>query len=312
MRGGWASWGIAVAIVACDGEREACPDAHDAIATTTAAAVPDDDRGSAAASSSESGEIDRGSTSASDDAPEPDAMPCPEPEADAPVLRVMTFNIRHGAESSLDEIAAVIREHAPDIVALQEVDKEAARSDFVFQSYRLGQLTGTASLFRNALVFPEGGQYGLAILSRFPILASDKVALTSSGEPRVLVIVEVELRPDLVVPIGITHMGLDAQERVVQAQEIVAALGDRPWAILMGDFNARPEDPPIATFGSGFVDAWSQAGRGDGFTFPALLPDRRIDYVMLDEAWSSPADVYVPTTFASDHRPIVAALPFPR
>jgi len=53
--------------------------------------------------------------------------------------------------------------------------------------------------------------------------------------------------------------------------------------------------------------AWEAGGEGDGFTFPAATPQRRIDYVFVtrgitvDRAW-------VPETEASDHRPVVAEL----
>lgn len=232
-------------------------------------------------------------------------------EPPAQTLRVMSFNIRHGAESSLEEVAAVIRAESPDIVTLQEVDKEARRSDLVFQSYRLGQLTGMASLFRNSLVFPEGGEYGLAILSRFPLPSSQKVNLTSGTEQRVLVIVDVQIDDDHLLPIAITHMGLTETEREQQATEIVAALDGRPLAMLMGDFNAEPDAVAIETLTAAFTDAWAVSGVGDGFTFPAGVPDRRIDYLMLDESWGAPLELHVPVTMASDHRPLVATLPWP-
>jgi endonuclease/exonuclease/phosphatase family metal-dependent hydrolase len=275
----------------------------DATEATTADACADDTDGEARESS------DGDAPPAVDDGADTDDDGAPDPVT--PTLRVMSFNIRHGAESSLEEVAAAIRAEAPDIVALQEVDKEAERSDLVFQSYRLGQLTGMASLFRNALVFPEGGEYGLAILSRFPLPSSEKVDLTSDGEQRVLVIVDVEIDAEHVVPIAITHMGLTAAEREQQATEIVAALDDRPLAILMGDFNAEPDAVAFGTLVAAFADAWALSGRGDGFTFPATTPDRRIDYVMLDEAWSAPIEIHVGDTVTSDHRPVIATLPWP-
>ena len=55
------------------------------------------------------------------------------------------------------------------------------------------------------------------------------------------------------------------------------------------------------------ADAWEAGGEGDGFTYPAAAPQRRIDYVFVtrgiavDRAW-------VPATDVSDHRPVVAEL----
>ena len=225
--------------------------------------------------------------------------------AGAAGLRVMTYNIKHGELSSLEAIADVIRAEAPDLVGLQEVDDEAARSGGVSQSYRLGQLTGMASLFRTALDLPGGGQYGLALLSRHPILASEKLSLTSTGEQRILVTVEVELADGRVVPFAITHLGLDAGERATQAQEIAAALAARPEAILVGDLNETPDGPAVGILAGALRDAWPLAGQGGGETIPAAAPTRRIDYVLLGAAWPPPAAARVPAATASDHRPVV-------
>jgi endonuclease/exonuclease/phosphatase family metal-dependent hydrolase len=232
-------------------------------------------------------------------------------EPSAEVLRVMTYNIRHGAESSLEALAEVIRAEDPHIVALQEVDKEAVRSDGIFQSYRLGQLTGMSSLFRAALDFPTGGQYGLAILSRYPIISSEKVLLTSGSEQRILVVVDVEIEAGWQVPIAITHMGLDAEERLEQAQEIITALDGRQWTILMGDVNAEPHELAAELLAAAFVDVWPEVGIGPGNTIPVTNPTRRIDYIFLGAAWGQPIEAHVPMTAASDHLPIVATLPRP-
>jgi endonuclease/exonuclease/phosphatase (EEP) superfamily protein YafD len=132
-------------------------------------------------------------------------------DAAAPGLRIMTFNIKHGDVSSLEDVAAVIRAEEPDLVGLQEVDVDADRSDNVDQAHRLSQLTGMASLFRSALTFSSGGHYGLALLSRFPILSSTKQELTSGSEQRILVVVDV-LTDDGVIAVAVTHLGLTASE----------------------------------------------------------------------------------------------------
>jgi endonuclease/exonuclease/phosphatase family metal-dependent hydrolase len=51
-------------------------------------------------------------------------------------------------------------------------------------------------------------------------------------------------------------------------------------------------------------DAWAMGGVGSGFTFDAVSPRRRIDYVMVGDGvavgWA-----HVLPTHASDHRPVV-------
>lgn len=229
----------------------------------------------------------------------------------------MTFNIRHGAESSLDEVAAAIRAEDPDVVALQEVDRDTARSGNVDQPYRLGQLTGMASSFREAYPF-DGGSYGLSVLSRLPIVSSDKVVLTSADpdQPRILVVWQLQLANGESLEFANAHLGLDATERATQAEEVLSTLSGRQRVVLLGDLNEAPDGGPqegtlYSTLTATLGDAWTQAGDGDGFTFPAGEPTSRIDYVLLGSDWQPATLAYVSKTETSDHRPIIVDVPMP-
>jgi endonuclease/exonuclease/phosphatase family metal-dependent hydrolase len=226
-----------------------------------------------------------------------------------PSLRVMSYNIKHADLSSLEEIASVVLDDGADIVALQEVDKDAPRSGNVFQSYRLGQLTGMASSFRAALTMSEGGEYGLAVLSRFPILSSEKLELTSGNEQRILVVWRIAL-PSGEIALANTHFGLGTAEREVQAQETAAMLAGEPLAILLGDLNEEPGGTVETTMSAFLTDVWLVAGDGTpGYTIPATTPNRRIDYIFVASGWDAPFSAKVIATTASDHRPVAVSLP---
>lgn len=244
-----------------------------------------------------------------DAAPGRDAGSDPEP---APPLRVLSYNIKHAELSSLEEIAAVINEIQPDVVALQEVDDEAERSGNVDQAYRLGQLTGMAASFRRAVVLADGGLYGLAILSRYPILSSEKVELTSTGEQRVAVLWELSLPDGTLLHVGNTHLGLDAGERATQAAELVELAAGASNALILGDLNEGPGGSVHDTLeGAGFRDAWLEAGQGDGFTFPASGPESRIDYAFVGADWGQVRAAEVAAKSASDHAALWIDLPMP-
>jgi endonuclease/exonuclease/phosphatase family metal-dependent hydrolase len=229
-------------------------------------------------------------------------------DAAADTLTVMTFNIKSGRDSSLEAVAAVINAERPDVVAMQEVDVNTTRTGMVDQPHRLGQLTGMTSLFRTAIPY-EGGSYGLAVLSDHPVLSSTSTQLTSVGEQRILITVEIEIEPGRVITIADTHLGLDAATRVTQATEVIATLGNDPDVLLFGDLNDEPGTPPIALLDGAFRDAWTLAGSGDGFTIPVTTPTRRIDFIYLGTAWAAPIDIRVIDTQSSDHRPVVARIP---
>jgi hypothetical protein len=87
-------------------------------------------------------------------------------------LRVLCYNIHHaeGIDRKLDvpRIARVILSVKPDLVALQEVDNKTERTQRVDQAAELARLIQMKSIFGANIDF-QGGHYGNAILSRFPI-----------------------------------------------------------------------------------------------------------------------------------------------
>ena len=88
-------------------------------------------------------------------------------------LRVMTYNIHHGegldGKVDLLRIAQLIQREGADIVALQEVDKGVARTARRDLPAELAALTGMTCVFSNNFPF-QGGEYGNAVLTRFPVL----------------------------------------------------------------------------------------------------------------------------------------------
>src|SRR5688572_7970801 len=91
------------------------------------------------------------------------------------MIRVMTYNVHHCNPPSVpgkidvEAIAKLINTARPDLVALQEIDVFTDRSGkTLHQARELARLTGMYSFFGKALDF-QGGEYGVAILSRFPL-----------------------------------------------------------------------------------------------------------------------------------------------
>ena len=89
-------------------------------------------------------------------------------------VRVMTFNIRHGRgvdnEINLPRIARVIQDGA-EVVALNEVDRRTRRSGGVDQVEELANLLDMEYALSPSIEY-QGGQYGNAVLSRWPIEAA--------------------------------------------------------------------------------------------------------------------------------------------
>lgn len=235
-------------------------------------------------------------------------------------LTVMSYNIHHGVGEDdvldLDRIADVIAESGADVVALQEVDRHwSARSDLADQAEVLGELLDMhvaygANLDRDpAEEAQPRRQYGTAILSTYPILDSDNTLLPNlGGEQRGLLEARINVRGRQALVYS-THLQHDsATERAAQTEAIVDLVGDATLpVVLTGDLNATPDATEMTRIVESFVDSHVAAGDGDGFTYSATDPDRRIDYVVAnDHVRFTDSDVV--DTLASDHLPVVADL----
>lgn len=229
----------------------------------------------------------------------------------------MSYNIHVGIgmDKKLDlaRIAGVIRQHRIDIVGLQEVDRGVERTGRVDEIRELARLTGMDYAFAHNLDY-QGGQYGVAVLSRFPILAIDHRRFANRRERErrgfLRVEVEVEGRRLNFVTTHLDYQFLDG--RIFETEQLLKALEEvRGPVIVAGDFN---EEPPGGAYDmirkAGFADAWTQETTA-GPTYPADKPTKRIDYVFYRNLG---ADVRttatVPDTLASDHRPLVVTLKF--
>ena len=187
-------------------------------------------------------------------------------------LRVMTYNI-YGARATspanaadLDAIAEVIRRQNPDFVTLNEVDVFTNRTGKdVHQARDLAEKLGMEWHFSKA-IDRDGGEYGDAVLSKYPILEKRSYRLPCAaeqpGEDRSLCVIRVQIDgKDLyVASTHLDHLSGDAS-RLVQATEIrrirdTELEGD---LILCGDLNVAHTEQDIKNaktnrMSAGFTD----------------------------------------------------------
>ena len=224
-------------------------------------------------------------------------------------FRILSYNIRAGkgvdGSPALDRQAAAIRALAPDVVALQEVDRSTQRSGRVDQAAVLAKGTGLHAVFARAIDF-EGGEYGIAVLSREAPHATRTVPLPSPhDENRVLLVADFGA-----FVFAATHLPLDEGDRLAAVDRILAELlpSDRP-VFLAGDWNAFPSDATLSRIGRGF----RLLSGTDEPTFPADAPDRCIDYVAVDgdhaPLFAGGSSRVADEPAASDHRPLLVTLP---
>ncbi len=226
----------------------------------------------------------------------------------------MTFNIHHGEgiDKKLDfeRIAKLIRDEKADLVALQEVDKGVGRSGNTDVAGEIARMAGMSCVFSNNHSL-SNGQYGNAILTRFPIKSRDHRLLPkkdSTSEQRgwLKTVVEVNGREVSFWNTHIDHRA-DEGERLKGVAKFVAWVKEEKTPIIFcGDFNAVPTSRTYQQMKEAFDDSWEKIGSGEGYTIPVHNPNRRIDYVFVSKgAPIEPLRAWVPRTEASDHLPIV-------
>jgi endonuclease/exonuclease/phosphatase family metal-dependent hydrolase len=243
-------------------------------------------------------------------------------------IRVLVFNIHAGKSAAgadnLAGVADLIRTTKADVVLLQEVDRGTNRSGKADQVQLLIDRTKYAAAFGRSLDF-DGGQYGIAMLSRRPInfnqtfpLPVDPAQTRSGGshEPRSALLGSIETLRGRLQAVT-THLDASSEE-TYRLQEVPSLLNVvRPRLseytpiVLGGDFNAEPTSAVIQKLrDAGLRDAWSECGQGDGFTYPSDRPTKRIDYVFITNPLRCKSAQVIDTQ-VSDHRPLLVTLADP-
>lgn len=226
------------------------------------------------------------------------------PDYGSPVsrLRVATFNIRHGLGTGgtldLARTARVIEEIDPDIISLQEVDRNLKRSGNQDQVGVLAAMTGLRFHFAPAVV-RRAGAYGIALglkkeageaeggVESFPLPRVDEEG------PRVAM--STRFRG---ISFVATHLSVRPGPRDVQMMYLAKRLRNlAPPAVVFGDLNASRR-------GLGHLVA---AGLRPGPKHATMSFRRQVDHILLPPDLRNALFRTIPTD-ASDHRPLIADL----
>jgi endonuclease/exonuclease/phosphatase family metal-dependent hydrolase len=233
------------------------------------------------------------------------------------LLKVMTYNIHHGnppakpGKIELDDIATIIKEQNPDLVALQEVDVNTKRSNGVNQAEYLAKILKMHFYFGKAIDF-EGGEYGVAILSKQPILETKLVQLPQSpnlkSEARVLALAKIKIK-DSEIWFACTHLDAEDKDenRLLQIAEINAQTAKIVEPLIMGgDFNANESSAVIKLLDKQFTRTCNKCS----FTIPVNNPTETIDFIVFrkNKNMSVKNQQTLQEHFASDHLPVEAVV----
>ncbi|WP_433797013.1 endonuclease/exonuclease/phosphatase family protein [Actinoplanes sp. CA-252034] len=255
-------------------------------------------------------------------------------------MRLATFNLLHGRSLSdgtvhADRIHAAVADLDADVLGLQEVDRAQPRSGLLDLTALAADALGAAThRFAAAVVGTPGQtwepwhsgadighpQYGIALVSRFPVLRWQVTQLPGApvrspvyvpgggllllrDEPRVLLAAVLDT-PAGPLTVATTHLSFVPGWNVRQLRAAVRALRALPGPrVLLGDLN-MPAGPVRAFTG------WRPLARAA--TFPSTSPKTQLDHVLADPrgvaSLGRVVQVRTPPVAVSDHRPLVVRL----
>lgn len=241
-------------------------------------------------------------------------VPAPPATTEPHEIRALSYNIKHGhgmdGHVDLGRIADVLRSLRADVIGLQEVDLAVKRSGYRNQVNSLAAQLNMHPVFGSFMDY-EAGQYGMAALSRFPVVRAESLRLPDGNEPRIALAFEVE-HPSgdrlLIVNVHFDWVK-DATYRLAQAKVVrdYLAQTDKQW-ILMGDFNDLPDSATLDLFRAIGVEV--PKPEGESLTIPSDVPTKEIDFIFRskDASWNPATAHVVDEKVASDHRPVRATL----
>ena len=255
-----------------------------------------------------------------------------------PTLTVMSYNIRVGvgggaqrlpAAEGLEKVARVIERYKPDVLLVQEIEKGAERTQGLNEvDWLRRRLDFTSAAFAPAI--RDGSwSYGVALFGRFQAQVSSGTYLLYKpdyseshpeypayySEQRVL------LRAtgcigDTTLSFYCTHLGLTADQRERQVQDILQHLERESHPIILGgDFNAQPGSAELKPLRERYRDVFEvlSVPMEQRWSFPAgTSPKRAIDTIFVSPGIEVlRAFVIRDESLASDHNPVVAELRLP-
>jgi endonuclease/exonuclease/phosphatase family metal-dependent hydrolase len=252
-------------------------------------------------------------------------------------VRIATFNILHGRSPSddrvdVDRLAAAVKDLDADVLGLQEVDRDQPRSMGADLTAVAAEAMGAVdSQFVAALAGTPGGtwmaatgeeqpgsaSYGIALLSRHPVLSWRVVRLPTlhsrvpmwfrgrrrpilvHDEPRVAVAAVVD-GPFGEVTVANTHLSFVPGWNALQLHSLVRSLTGTPEPlVLVGDLNMEQRR---AAGISGLRPLATAA------TFPVDEPRQQIDHVLVRGRLRAVSPAVSHRLPLSDHRGLTVAV----
>lgn len=228
----------------------------------------------------------------------------------------MSYNTQHclnfvTQEIDYDIIVDTIQRCGADVVGLQEIRDEGTDPAFVAQTKIIAERLGFYYYFAKAIDVGENNPYGIALVSRYPILSTEKVFIPDpqvrkyDGYYETRVLLKAVIDVGGVLNVLVSHFGLNPDEHENAVRTVISNL-PKERCVLMGDFNMEPDNPILNPIMQRLYDT-AQNFASPKLSFPSDTPTVKIDYIFVSEDIKVQyADI--PEIVSSDHRPHIATI----
>jgi len=226
-------------------------------------------------------------------------------------LKILTFNIHHGRDkmgnNTIDDIVEYIKIVNPDIIGLQEVDRNMIRTNYEDQIKIIAE-----QLSMNYVYGPNhkilNGQYGNGILSRYPIIDWENIKMNGK-EKRGLLRAQL-LVDSKIINVLITHLGLDEEERKTQFEIIETYIEIyKDNLIFLGDLNTNGKTVEVISLHQQLDDVAVKTSYNYKPTLNVFNNEERIDYIFVEKG-NEILNYRVDKNQISDHFPVTAEILF--
>ncbi|HWZ16950.1 MAG TPA: endonuclease/exonuclease/phosphatase family protein [Mucilaginibacter sp.] len=258
------------------------------------------------------------------------------------VIRIMTYNVhnfrRYGSDNEVStkhEILQVINQQQPDIIGFQEFYTKY-KGKFDMRDSLIKMMGADHSYFQ-PIIFNKDEALGVAIFSKFPIIAQGFILLADKKSENACIYVDVKKGSQVfrVYSVHLQSISFDPEDykyintisnsggpdmsstrrlgsklknaflkrsgQVVKIKEH-AATCPYPY-IISGDFNDTPASYAVTEMAKGLKNAFREKGVGFGRTYNGNFPNYQIDYILASPQFDI-ANYKIIEKKLSDHFPV--------
>lgn len=192
---------------------------------------------------------------------------------------VMSYNIYGARLTNGIKIGESIKKYNPDFVSLQEVDKFTRRSRNKDITLEIAKALGyNYYYFQKAMDF-DGGEYGISIISKYPVKKLFRSELPSIGnEKRQILIAELDSE-ELGKKVTVLNTHLDYKTEIKEKEMrhllAVADVIEGDVKFMSGDFNFLPTSEHYRKITENWKDSYTEENKEK----TKKAEDARIDYI---------------------------------